>query len=202
MALADILLDGLPVLDLLEIAPSTSAVAQVVQRDQSSISRIYRQVSRRLGLNFRKQVNGSYEASANQPLLLGLRLSSQWLRLESSPAEPRWLACGCLELQPDGVQLHPALPKALVDNCRDHQRLQRLLQERVLDLLVTTRRTPLSDLPAELVAHPLARSSAGVDVMVLRRDLEHQPAIAALVTAIQRSYREQALEHPQLEWLG
>ena len=69
--LADILFDGLPVLDLLEITPSTSVVAQITQRDQSSISRIYRQVSRRLGLEFRKQNDGRYRAL--RPSLAGLR---------------------------------------------------------------------------------------------------------------------------------
>jgi len=83
--LADILFDGLPVLDLLEITPSTSVVAQITQRDQSSISRIYRQVSRRLGLEFRKQNDGRYRASANQVLLEGLRRSSQWMRLQAAP---------------------------------------------------------------------------------------------------------------------
>ena len=69
--MADILLDGLPVLDLLEITPSTSTVAQITQRDQSSISRIYRQVSRRLGLEFRKHTDGRYRAGSNQALLEG-----------------------------------------------------------------------------------------------------------------------------------
>ena len=113
--MADILLDGLPVLDLLEIAPSTSVVAQIIQRDQSSISRIYRQVSGRLGLEFRKHANGLYGAGSNQGLLQGLRLSSQWLRLQSAPPEPRWLACGSLSL--DGNGEHPCLPAGLLQRC-------------------------------------------------------------------------------------
>jgi hypothetical protein len=134
--LADILFDGLPVLDLLEITPSTSVVAQITQRDQSSISRIYRQVSRRLGLEFRKQNDGRYRASANQVLLEGLRRSSQWMRLQAAPAAPRWLACG------HAAEVSGAQQPTLVQHCGDPMQVERLLQERVLDLAVITRPSP------------------------------------------------------------
>ena len=78
--MADILLDGLPVLDLLEITPSTSVVARITQRDQSSISRIYRQVSQRLSLDFRKHDNSK----------LGIPWQAQWFReewLEPAPVK-------------------------------------------------------------------------------------------------------------------
>jgi len=197
---ADILLDGLPVLDLLEIAPSTSAVAQIIQRDQSSISRIYRQVSGRLGLEFRKHANGLYGAGSNQSLLQGLRLSSQWLRLQSAPPEPRWLASGSVGL--DGNGAHPALPAGLLQRCRDHQRVYQLLQDRVLDLAVISQANTPTPLPETLVERPLLRSPSGVDVIVLRLDLEQQPAVAALITTLRQAYRQHALHNPQLDWLG
>lgn len=198
--MADILLDGLPVLDLLEIAPSTSAVAQIIQRDQSSISRIYRQVSGRLGLEFRKHANGLYGAGSNQSLLKGLRLSSQWLRLQSAPPEPRWLASGSVGL--DGNGAHPALPAGLLQHCSDHQRVHQLLQDRVLDLAVISQANTPTPLPDALVERPLLRSPSGVDVLVLRLDLEQQPAMAALITTLRQAYRQHALHNPQLDWLG
>jgi len=198
--LADILLDGLPVLDLLEIAPSTSAVAQITQRDQSSISRIYRQVSGRLGLEFRKHANGLYGARSNQSLLQGLRLSSQWLRLQSAPPEPRWLASGSVGLENNGV--HPALPAGLLQRCSDRQRVHQLLLDRVLDLAVISQTNTPTPLPEALVERPLLRSPSGVDVIVVRLDLEQQPAMAALITTLGQAYRQHALHNPQLDWLG
>ena len=198
--MADILLDGLPVLDLLEIAPSTSVVAQIIQRDQSSISRIYRQVSGRLGLEFRKHANGLYGAGSNQGLLKGLRLSSQWLRLQSAPPEPRWLTCGSLSL--DGNGEHPSLPSGLLQHCRDRQRVNLLLQERVLDLAVISQPDTPTQLPETLVERPLLRSPNGADVIVLRLDLEQQPAIAGLITTLRETYRQHALNNPRLDWLG
>ena len=198
--MADILLDGLPVLDLLEIAPSTSAVAQIIQRDQSSISRIYRQVSGRLGLEFRKHANGLYGAGSNQSLLKGLRLSSQWLRLQSAPPEPRWLASGSVGL--DGNGAHPALPAGLLQRCRDHQRVYQLLQDRVLDLAVISQANTPTPLPEALVERPLLRSPSGVDVLVLRMDLEQQPAMAALITTLHEAYRQHAMHNPQPDELG
>ena len=198
--MADILLDGLPVLDLLEIAPSTSVVAQIIQRDQSSISRIYRQVSGRLGLEFCKHANGLYGAGSNQGLLKGLRLSSQWIRLQSAPPEPRWLACGSLSLEGNGE--HPCLPAGLLPHCRDRQRVNLLLQERVLDLAVISQSDTPTQRPETLVERPLLRSPNGAEVIVLRLDLEQQPAIAALITTLRDTYRQHALHNPQLEWLG
>ena len=67
----DILTDGLPILDLLEITPSTTSVAALTNCDQSSVSRIDRHVSQLLRiqsefftsslndfpLNFRKNID-------------------------------------------------------------------------------------------------------------------------------------------------
>ena len=203
--MADILLDGLPVLDLLEITPSTSVVARITQRDQSSISRIYRQVSQRLSLDFRKHDNGFYRAGANQSLLEGLRSSSQWLRLQSEPAEPRWLACGSLTAMP-GVP-YSALPQALVGCCDN---LQRLLRTRVLDLAVIRRQTDgllpdAASAPAEaspLQELPLIRSASGDDLLLLRADLADQPVIQRLIATIHRAYRQHQQRDPSLTWLG
>jgi len=60
----DILIDGLPILDLLELTSSINTVARRVNCDQSSVSRTYRRVSAALQLGFRKR-NGTYRAHAN-----------------------------------------------------------------------------------------------------------------------------------------
>lgn len=204
--MADILFDGLPVLDLLEITPSTSAVAQLTQRDQSSISRIYRQVSQRLGLEFCKQSNGVYRAGANQRLLEGLRLSSQWLRLHHDPGEPRWLACGKAAERLTDQPKQPTLPAAMVQRFSQPQRLEQLLLERVLDLAVITRASAeaAEAAPAHeaLLELPLLRSRHGVELILLRRDLEEQPAITALISSLGQAYRHHHEQHPELEWLG
>lgn len=203
--MADILLDGLPVLDLLEISPSTSSVAQLTQRDQSSISRIYRKVSTRLGLNFRKQRNGCYGAGTNQPLLTGLRMSSQWLRLQSTPAEPRWLACSHA-----AAVLAPLSP-TLLQHCGDPQRLAALLEDRVLDLAVICRQAgtadealagPAAETAAALLKRPLLRHRRGTDLILLRRDLLDHPSLQAMIATVENHYRQHQQQHPDLEWLG
>jgi hypothetical protein len=195
--LADILFDGLPVLDLLEITPSTSVVAQITQRDQSSISRIYRQVSRRLGLEFRKQNDGRYRASANQVLLEGLRRSSQWMRLQAAPAAPRWLACG------HAAEVSGAQQPTLVQHCGDPMQVERLLQERVLDLAVITRPSQAAPAAAaDLLELPVLRHSGGVDLILIRRDLSDHQALQALIAAVQQQVRQHLRQHPEQEWLG
>ena len=195
--LADILFDGLPVLDLLEITPSTSVVAQITQRDQSSISRIYRQVSRRLGLDFRKQNDGRYRASANQVLLEGLRRSSQWMRLQAAPAAPRWLACG------HAAEVSGAQQPTLVQPYSDPMQMDRLLQERVLDLAVITRPSHAATAAAaELLELPLLRHPGGIDLILVRRDLSDHQALQALIAAVQQQARQHLRQHPEQEWLG
>ena len=195
--MADILFDGLPVLDLLEITPSTSTVAQITQRDQSSISRIYRQVSRRLGLEFRKHTDGRYRAGSNQALLEGLRLSSQWLRLQGDPAEPRWLACG------HAGQVLAQHQPTLVQRCCDPAWLDRLVGERVLDLVVFTRAAlPAKSNEALWIELPLLRHPEGVDLIAVRTDLVEQPVLQELIATIRRQYRQHLQQHPNLEWLG
>ena len=195
--MADILFDGLPVLDLLEITPSTSTVAQITQRDQSSISRIYRQVSRRLGLEFRKHTDGRYRAGSNQALLEGLRLSSQWLRLQGDPAEPRWLACG------HAGQVLAQHQPTLVQRFGDPAWLDRLVGERVLDLVVFTRAAlPAKSNEALWIELPLLRHPEGVDLIAVRTDLVEQPVLQELIATIRRQYRQHLQQNPNLEWLG
>ena len=195
--LADILFDGLPVLDLLEITPSTSVVAQITKRDQSSISRIYRQVSRRLGLEFHKQNDGRYRASANQVLLEGLRRSSQWMRLQAAPAAPRWLACG------HAAEVSGAQQPTLVQHCGDPMQVERLLQERVLDLAVITRPSHAAPAAAaDLLELPVLRHPGGIDLILMRRDLSDHQALQALIAAVQQQVRQHLRQHPEQEWLG
>jgi hypothetical protein len=171
--LPDILLDGLPVLDLLELTPNTSTVAALTQRNQSSISRLYRRVSDRLGLQFSKQPDGRYRAQANQPLLNSLRLASQWLRLHQRPFQLRWLSCA-------GACGATNLPPPLPHDCGDQRLIHDLLSQRILDLAVLTPKQAPANGPAELVWRPLT-AGAG---LLLRADVEAAPAIAALVAGL------------------
>jgi hypothetical protein len=130
----DILIDGIPVIDLLEITPSTQEVALQIQRDQSSVSRIYRQVSARLGLNFAKQPDGQYRALANHALLQDLRRSSQQLRIHQAPEELRWVGSpwnGAIQAR--GSDRHPP---ALNRPWFGERRTLALLEQHVLDLAV------------------------------------------------------------------
>lgn len=127
----DLLLDALPVIDLLEITGNTSAVAQLIERDQSSVSRIYRQASDRLGLQFCKGQNGDYRAGANQALLQELRRSSQRLRLHQ-PASLRWLGCPWSPAPDDGA----GLPRPLAHRWISRQRLTQQLRDHLIDLAV------------------------------------------------------------------
>ena len=121
-------------IDLLEITPNTTEVAQLIQRDQSSVSRIYRQVSERLGLDFTKQSDGRYRALANQQLLADLRRSSQGLRLQQGPRSLRWVGTNWNQ----AIQSGDAgdLPAALERRWFEDQRSRELLEQRVLDLAV------------------------------------------------------------------
>jgi hypothetical protein len=127
----DLLLDALPVIDLLEITGNTSAVAQLTERDQSSVSRIYRQASERLGLEFGKRESGHYRAGANQTLLQELRRSSQRLRLHL-PASLRWLGCRWSPPPGDGA----ASPQPLRHQWRCRQLVCQQVRDHLLDLAV------------------------------------------------------------------
>lgn len=210
----DILLDGLPVIDLLEITPSTSEVAQHTRRDQSSVSRIYRQVSDRLGLAFSKQRDGHYRAHANQELLDGLRRSSQWLRVHQRPNELRWV--GHPGNRPLQAGAPPELPPAIERSWCDGQRTQWLLQQRILDLAVVPQ--PLLPPAGNIAVLPLLRfptqlpSSAAqlgwqpdggtVEVVLAQADLLEHATVVELIEAIRRVYQHHADALGALEWLG
>ena len=102
----------------------------------------------------------------------------------------------------DALDRMPQFLHEKVRRCRDHQRVNLLLQERVLDLAVISQSDKPTQLPETLVERPLLRSPNGAEVIVLRLDLEQQPAIAALITTLRDTYRQHALHNPQLEWLG
>ena len=209
----DLLLDALPVIDLLEITGSTSAVAEMTQRDQSTVSRIYRRASDRLGIAFAKTEEGLYQAHANQDLLQDLRRSSQRLRLQD-PAALRWVGsprAPAVVLLPGGEP--SARAPTLIRRWDDDQRTCSLLRQHMLDLAVVP---GLKLLPPEslcgalpmpiplacgcllaepLVGHPSASTHGpgDVDVIVHRTDLSAEPALMVLVEALQQGCRNATL---------
>ena len=196
----DILLDGLPVLDLLEITASTSVVAALTNCDQSSVSRLHRRVSDQLGLDFRK-TNGHYRAHANHAVLGSLRQASQLLRLGR----------GQLQLQWQGTPRDVQSLQSIGDRALE------LVRERVLDLAVINgldtlppgwedSRKPFAffDLVAiGLVRYPIQPSCSGtnLDAVVLRREHLEQPAMQALISQIRAVYLREYSQLPELAWL-
>lgn len=127
----DILIDGLPIVDLLETNPSTNEVAQWNRCDQSSVSRIYRHVSRCLDLGFRK-AGGIYSAHRNQEVLQALRQAAQLLRLSRGIEHLQWLGHpwnGQALTQMEGSR---PLPRWWFGE----RRTLELLQRRVIDVAV------------------------------------------------------------------
>ncbi|MDA0718274.1 MAG: hypothetical protein O2839_08705 [Cyanobacteria bacterium] len=196
----DVLLDGLPVLDLLEITASTSVVAALTHCDQSSVSRLHRKVSDQLGLDFRK-TNGHYRAHANHAVLGALRQATQLLRLSN----------GQLQLQWHGK------PRYVQDLQSIGGRALELVRERILDLAVVNglevlpsgwedSRKPFAfgDLTAiGLVRYPLQPSCKGtnLEAVVLRSEHIEQPAVQAWITQIRTIYQREYAKLPELAWL-
>lgn len=189
----DLLLDGLPVIDLLEITASTSVVAALTRRDQSSVSRIYRRASDRLGLAFAKDQAGAYRAGANLELLRDLRRSSQRLRLQT-PETLRWLCCSW-----PGPEPPPLEPPPLPWQPGDGQRAAALLREHLIDLAVVAHPPPPEAGPeAPLIA--LHLGPANGPRLLLRADLQTEPAVQRLLAAITAAHRH-ALQPPGcVEW--
>ena len=172
----DILIDGVPILDLLEITGSTSRVAALSHCDQSSVSRLYRHVNEQLGLDFRK-AQGRYRAHANQAVLRSLRHTAQLLRLARGSSQLQWLGHSCSPLPQEWL---------------GEERSLELLRERVLDLAVLadpnglaptwtdhTQPFPFGDwvvvgLATEAQPHRPA-------ALVLRHDNLEQPAVQELI---------------------
>lgn len=99
--------------------------------------------------------------------------------------------------------MHAALQPTLVQHCSHPQQIEALLLERVLDLAVLTLPdavAPRSD--RELVEIPLLRHAGGVDRIAVRGDLQDQPALQALIEALQRQAQQHLRQHPEQEWLG
>ncbi|MCT0216960.1 hypothetical protein KQ298_11585 [Synechococcus sp. CS-1330] len=196
----DVLLDGLPVLDLLEITASTSAVAALTNCDQSSVSRLHRRVSDQLGLDFHK-TNGHYRAHANHAVLASLRQASQLLRLGRGQLQLQWQG------NPRNVQALQSIGGRALE----------LVRERVLDLAVVNgldtlppgwedSRKPFAffDLVAiGLVRYPIQLSGSGtnLDAVVLRREHLEQPAMQALISQIRAVYLREYAQLPELAWL-
>ena len=173
--MADLLLDGVPTLDLLEIIPSTSKVAQLTQRDQSSVSRIYRHTSERLGLAFGKQHNGRYQAGANQALLQNLRRASQLMRLEGTPSSPRWL--NALSGGWPTAAASCNLPDALEAHGFEPVLLEALLLQRIVDAVVITATAAVQQRRPAIAAVPLNANAA----VWLRADLASHPSLCSLM---------------------
>lgn len=149
----DLLTEGIPVLDLLEILNSTGKVGDILCLDQSSVSRIYRQVNDALCLNICKH-EGIYKPSNNLELLTNLRNSCQALRL-------------CAEVYPIRVFTKPlsliASPEInntifLPDHSFGLNKGLKLLKEKMIDIFVTD---GFEILPENLISSQEVRFLAG-----------------------------------------
>lgn len=128
----DILIDGLPIMDLLEVNPSTCEVAEWSRCNQSSVSRIYRHVSGCLDLGFRK-AGGVYQAHRNQELLLALRQAAQLRRLSKGCQQHlQWVGDPWNGLALSRLGDAMPMPRWWLG---EHRTLH-LLQRRVIDLAV------------------------------------------------------------------
>jgi hypothetical protein len=128
----DLLTEGIPVIDLLSILNSTGKVGEILCLDQSSVSRIYRQVDDALKLNIVKH-EGKYKPTQNLQLLNTLRHSCQALRLcqKDSPirvfVKPSSLSIGKLDC--DAI--------TLLDSSFGLNMGLKLLNEKAIDIFIT-----------------------------------------------------------------
>ncbi len=179
----DIFLDGLRVLDLLEITGSTATTAGWVNCDQSSVSRTYRRVSEQLGLRFRKHA-GCYRAIRNLELLLCLRQASQLHRLGKGAPWLQWVSHGELPLTEELLGHGGPIPRSWTGP----QQTLTLLQSRVLDLAVL----PVAEASgvatqreghgARVTCQPL-----GALALVMLEELRDHPAMRQLASQISSS---------------
>ena len=171
----DIFLDGLRILDVLEITGSTAATANWVNCDQSSVSRSYRRVSEQLGLHFSK-TTGRYQAGNNLRLLQCLRQAAQMLRLEQGPQWLQWVSHFDLALDHRPLGNGGPLPRSWSDPARSLE----LLRQRVLDLAVLADPTEAAATdPIAISCLPLGPSSSA-HVVVLQ-ELQDKPALRQLI---------------------
>lgn len=127
----DIFLDGLPILDCLEVAGSTAIAAGWINCDQSSVSRAFRRINAQLELGFGKD-EGIYRATTNLALLSHLRRAAQLRRLAQGPRALQWVGHPTLTLD----TLLPSYREPMPRCWRHEGRTLRLLAARVLDLAV------------------------------------------------------------------
>ena len=145
----DIFLDGLPILDCLEIAGSTAIAARWIQCDQSSVSRAFRRISTQLDLGFCKD-EGIYQATSNLELLSHLRQAAQLRRLAQGPKALQWVGHPTLMFNSVLLDCRGPMPRAW----RQEGRTLRLLASRVLDLALIP---ATAGLPAAADASVVAR---------------------------------------------
>lgn len=175
--LRDLFLDGLPILDALEVSGSTAAAARWVNCDQSSISRAYRRVSEQLGIAFNKDDDG-YQANDNLHLLASLRHASQLRRLAGGAALLQWISHPEVNLGP--VERRRGITPL---DClwRHERRSLDLLQRRVLDLVLVPSPRGIEGVEA-ITALELAPLGA-IWALVLQ-DLSDHPSIQALIAEL------------------
>ena len=158
----DIFLDGLPILDCLEVAGSTAIAAGWINCDQSSVSRAFRRISAQLDLGFGKD-EGIYRATTNLELLSHLRRAAQLRRLAQGPRALQWVGHPTLTLD----TLLPSYREPMPRCWRHEGRTLRLLAARVLDLAV---------IPAAAVLP----ADAGMTVARLPCPAEDEPTLLVL----------------------
>jgi hypothetical protein len=222
----DILIDGIPILDLLEVTPSTSNVASLANCDQSSVSRIYRHVSESLQLEFRKS-NGTYRAHTNRELLSSLRQATQLLRIQRGAEQLQWVASWWTSATLGNLREGAPLPRSWPGE----QRTFELLKSRVLDLAVVNSEdlpgvivpatngpqqfgiwsaVPIAHYPQglqPLLADPCAAAASAppaatlcTDLVLVRRELLDRPAILALTQSIGQAYRQAYSHLDDIRW--
>jgi hypothetical protein len=207
----DILIDCLPIIDLLEVTPSTNAVASLIKCDQSSVSRIYRHVSQSLDLGFRK-INGTYRAHRNQEVLSSLRQASQLMRLHRGAAQLNWVGSWWNE----AALLRQAKYAPLPRHWQEEARTLQLLDARVLDLAVVCGmdllacQVPLDRKPMSwgswvaigLVRYPLELRAMLTNPMAASdyQDYSHQSNTRPICTDI-ALIRSENLERPAIQEL-
>lgn len=175
----DIFLDGLRILDLLEITGSTATTARWVNCDQSSVSRSYRRVSDQLGLSFGKTA-GRYQARSHLPLLCCLRQAAQMLRLDRGAPMLQWVSHIELTLTRPLLSHYSPIPRCWSEPSRTLD----LLSQRVLDLAVMPDPVqPHAAAVDELCIVPLAPQHHAR--VVILRELQDQPGLQQLIKQLE-----------------
>jgi len=171
----DIFLDGLPILDCLEIAGSTALAARWIQCDQSSVSRAFRRISTQLDLGFCKD-EGIYQATSNLELLSHLRRAAQLRRLAQGPKALQWVGHPTLTFNSVLLDCRGPMPRAW----RQEGRTLLLLTSRVLDLALIPATAALpASADATVVARLEGPTGSNLSVLVLAQ-LETHPCLRQL----------------------